>query len=164
MVGYEFEGEKIPYNTMTLDEIRNLPINDMADEYCHLYLWTTHKHLEESFKIVKEWGFKYHCLITWDKTNGVTPFSFNFSTEYCLFCQRPGKWLALKQNGIKTLIRESHTDHSRKPKAMYGLIESVSYAPYIEMFARRRREGWDAWGDQLEKQIQTTLIKEKVLV
>jgi N6-adenosine-specific RNA methylase IME4 len=75
---------------------------------------------------------------------------------------RPGKWLNLKQNGIKTLIRESHTDHSRKPQAMYGLIESVSYAPYFEMFARRRREGWDVYGDQVETQIQTTLIKIKV--
>jgi N6-adenosine-specific RNA methylase IME4 len=156
-------GQILNYNTMSLEDITNLPINEMADEQCHLYLWTTHKYLEKSFDIIRAWGFDYHCTLTWDKGIGITPFSFMFSTEFCLFCQRPGKWLDLKQKGIKTLIKEQATDHSRKPKAMYGLIESVSYSPYLEMFARRRREGWAGYGDQLETQIQTTL-KEKAIV
>lgn len=149
-----------PYPKMTLKEIKSLEINniqikDMADNQCHLYLWTTHKWLFKAFEVIKAWGFKYHCLLTWDKTYGFTPMSFMWSTEFCLFCQRPGSWLKLKKLGEKTLIKEKPIGHSRKPVAIYELIEKVSHPPYLELFVRPhsplfpKRDGWDAWGNEL---------------
>ena len=138
-----------PYSKMKLQDIKKLPVQDISDEQCHLYLWTTHKYLPEAFNVMKSWGFNYHCCITWDKTFGFTPFSFMRSTEYCLFGQKPNKWLKLKKLGEKTLITEKPTKHSKKPKAMYELIEKVSYKPRIELFARNKRIGWDSWGDEL---------------
>jgi len=152
---------------MTLKEIKNLEIDnikirDIADTQCHLYLWVTHKWLPRAFEVIEAWGFKYHCIITWDKTYGFTPMSFMWSTEFCLFCQRPNSWLRLKKLGEKTLIREKPVEHSRKPMGMYDLIEKVSYPPYLELFARShsplfpRREGWDAWGDEAPSPLTTT--------
>jgi len=149
-----------PYPKMRLNEIKNLKIHgieieDLADNQCHLYLWTTHKWLPRSFEVIKAWGFKYHCLLTWDKTYGFTPMSFMWSTEFCLFCQLPFSCLKLKKLCEKTLIKEKPTKHSRKPMKMYDLIEKVSYPPYLELFARPhsplfpKREGWDAWGDEI---------------
>ena len=149
-----------PYEKMSLQDIKDLPIDTLADTECHLYLWTTHKWLPKAFDVATSWGFKYHCLLTWDKTYGFTPMSFMWSTEYCLFCQRPGKWLNLKKLGEKTLITEKPGEHSRKPRAMYDLIEKVSFPPYLELFARPhsplfpKREGWDVWGNEIESDIE----------
>ena len=143
----------LPYKTISVSEISNLPVGELADVRCHLYFWTTHRYLPLAFDIAWGWGFKYHCLLTWDKTYGFTPMSFMFSTEFCLFCQKPGMWLKPKKRGEKVLIREKPSGHSRKPIAMYELIERVSYEPRIELFAREKREGWDAWGDEVESDI-----------
>ena len=153
----------MPYDTMSLEQIKSLKvlgsdIERLADESAHLYLWTTHTWLPHAFDVVKAWGFTYHCVITWDKTYGFTPFSFMWSTEFCLFAQKKGHWLEPKKIGEKTLIREKPVrEHSRKPMAIYELIEKVSYPPYIELFARPhsplfpKREAWDVWGDESAK-------------
>jgi len=151
-----------PYRKMSLWNIKNLSvfgkkIEDITDKQCHLYLWTTHRWLPKAFEIVEAWGFKYHCLLTWDKTYGFTPMSFMWSTEYCLFAQKKGQWLNLKKLGEKTLITEKPGEHSRKPRVMYDLIEKVSFPPYLELFARPhsplfpKREGWDVWGDEIKE-------------
>ena len=136
--------KEMPYKTMTLDEIKLLPINKLADEHCHIYLWTTMSFLPKAFDVLKSWGFKYNCLLTWDKTNGFCPFGFKWTTEFCLFAMRK---LRLKKIGIKTLFREKHTVHSRKPQTFYNIVQKVSHPPFIEIFARRRRNGWDVFGN-----------------
>ena len=149
----------MPYKTMGIEDISSLKMNgmgitDVADDEAHLYLWTTHKFLPHAFYVMRSWGFVYHCMITWDKTYGMTPLSFMFSTEFCLFGQRPGRFLKLKKLGEKTLIREKPMEHSRKPVKIYELIEKVSYPPYLDVFARPhsplfpKRDGWDTWGDE----------------
>lgn len=141
-----------PYPKMHLNDIKELPIRNITDNNgCHLFLWTTHKWLPKAFEVMKEWGFKYHCCLTWDKTFGFTPFSFMWSTEFCLYGQIFKKWLRPRQFGIKTLIIEKPTKHSKKPNAMYDLI--LNYCgdlPRIELFARKKVDSWDAWGDEIE--------------
>ena len=157
-----FQGD-MPYSMMSLPQIKRLevngvPIRDLADDDAHLYLWTTHTWLPYAFEVLSEWGFSYHCTLTWDKTYGFTPFSFMWSTEFCLFGYK--NWVTLKKIGEKTLVREKPChEHSRKPAAMYDLIERVSYPPYLELFARPHsplfpiKEGWDVWGEEVNDEL-----------
>jgi len=137
----------MPYKTMTLDEIKSLPIQELADDNCHIYLWTTHHWLPKAFEVLEAWGFKYNCLLTWDKTDGFCPFGFMWSTEFCLFSMRK---LKMKKIGVKTIFKENHSVHSRKPQIFFNIVEKVSHSPYLEMFARKPRHGWDSWGDEIE--------------
>ena len=141
----------MPYKTMTLNEIKSLPINDLADEHCHIYLWTTMSYLPKAFDVLQSWGFKYNCLLTWDKTDGFCPFGFKWTTEFCLFAIRKQP---LKKIGIKTIFRENHTIHSRKPQTFYNIVEKVSYPPYLDVFGRRLRHGWDVIGNDEKLQSQ----------
>ena len=147
----------MPYKTMKLDEIKSMPVRELADDNgCHIFLWTTHKWLPKAFEVLQSWGFKYHCLLTWDKTYGFCPFSFMFSTEFCLYGQLPGKWMRPKRIGLRSLIKEKPTKHSRKPSKMRDLIvEFCGDLPRIELFARPPKDilfedesfkGWDLWG------------------
>ena len=131
-----------PYSMMKLQDIKDLDVRGLADdEGCHLFLWTTHKWLPKAFEVMEAWGFKYHCTLTWDKTFGFCPFSFMWSTEFCLYGQLKGKWMKPKKFGIKTLIQEKPTKHSKKPNVMTELIESYcGDLPIIELFARDKKE------------------------
>ncbi len=140
----------MPYATMSIDEIKNLPIPDLAmADGCHLYLWTTHGFLPEAFSIMQYWGFNYKCLLTWVKNVGFTPYSFMFNTEFCLFGQL-GKMQLLKL-GEKAAIFAKAREHSRKPDNFYKLIRKVSPEPRFEMFGREDRTGFKVWGDEITK-------------
>lgn len=137
----------LSYPTMSIDEIKRLPIRGMADADSHLYLWTTHKQLPCAFGVVEAWGFRYECLFTWVKPVGFTPFSWMRSTEFALFCRRGS--LPLKVLGKRLDLCAGVTrQHSRKPEAFLDIVEQVSPGPYLELFARRNRLGWDTWGDE----------------
>jgi len=145
-----------PYAKMILNDIKNLRVKDIADQNgCHLFLWTTHKWLPKAFEVMKAWGFHYHCLLTWDKTYGFTPYSFMWSTEFCLYGYIKGKWMKFSKMGEKALIREKPMKHSKKPQAMRDLIlKSVGDLSRIELFAREKTEGWDVWGNEVESDIE----------
>lgn len=137
----------LDYPTMSLGEIGALPVQSFAEEDAHLYLWTTHKYLPAAFGIAAAWGFRYECLFTWIKPVGFTPFSWMRSTEFALFCRRGN--LPLKVLGKRLdLVATAHRPHSRKPEAFLDIVETVSPGPYLEIFARRNRLGWDTWGNE----------------
>jgi len=121
---------------------------------CHLFLWVTHKYLPEGFKVMDMWGFRYHCCLTWDKTYGFTPFSFMWSTEFCLYGQLKDRWMKPQRIGLKILVTEKPREHSRKPEAMYELIEQYASGNKIELFARNKRDGWDCWGNEVESDVE----------
>ena len=76
---------KLPYKTMTLEEIKSIPINKIANIGCHVYCWTTNKFLRETFNVLESWGVNYHLTLVWTKHNGMTPnFAYKFATEFCL--------------------------------------------------------------------------------
>ena len=151
--------KEFPYKQMSLEEIKNLPIKDIVDKSgCHLFLWTTQSYLPFTFEIIEAWGFKYHCTLTWNKTFGFVPFSFMWSTEFCLYAQLKNKWIKPAKFGIKTLITEKPKGHSRKPDLMRKLIlEYAGDLPRIELFARDKIEGWDVFGDEVPKDTQKIL-------
>ncbi len=141
---------ELQYPSMATDEIRALPVSGLAAESAHLYLWVTNLKLHEAraFEIVEVWGFRYATMLTWHKLGAPgLGWYFRGDTEHVLFGVR-GK------APIEPAIRESNhfaatrTRHSEKPDRFYELVERVSPGPYLEMFARRRRYGWDVWGNE----------------
>lgn len=139
------------YPTMTIEEINNLglKLSEHIADNCSLFLWTTHTYLKEAFDVIEAWGFKYHCCITWDKGSGWSLCGFHRRTEFCLYAYK-GK-INITQTGkyIPTLISESKREHSEKPEIMYKLIEGHTPSPRLELFARKKRDGWIPWGNQI---------------
>lgn len=143
------------YPTMDLEEIKNLPVGKVSAAKSHLYLWVPNALLKEGLEVMREWGFTYKTNIVWYKIRkdggpdgrGVG-FYFRNVTELILFGVRssmrtlqPGR---TKVNLFSTRKRE----HSRKPDEIFDIIEDCSPGPYLELFARFSRIGWDQWGNE----------------
>jgi len=151
-LGYE---SRVPYNRMTLGEIAALPVADLAAPDAHLYLWTTNGFLRDAFDVVDAWGFKFSTLLTWCKAPmGIgLGGAYTITSEYVIYARRgtlkptrrwDSTWFAFKRpynhNGAPA--------HSAKPEGFLDVVEQVSPGPYVELFARRARFGWDYWGDE----------------
>jgi len=134
------------YPTMTIQEIVSFKVPTFAADNCHIYLWTTHKFLPVSFHILEEWGFKYECLLTWSKNVGMTPFSWMYSTEHCLFGRKGS--LPLLKMGKRLDFVGKVREHSRKPEIFYDLVKEVSPEPRIDIFSREKRIGFDQFGNE----------------
>lgn len=143
------QGDALPYETMTLDEIAELPIPDLAHEDgCHIYLWVTHRFLPAGLDLFEQWGVKYQCVMTWRKNVGITPFSWMYDTEHVLF-GRVGN-LQLDQLGLRLSFEAAVTVHSAKPDVFYERVLAASPEPRLEMFARQPRNGFTVWGNEVE--------------
>lgn len=147
------------YDTMTLDEIKALPVPSVAGATAHLYLWVPNALLPEGIEVLRAWGFEYKSNIVWHKVRkdggsdgrGVG-FYFRNVTELLLFGVR-GKNVRTLAPGRRqvNLLSTRKREHSRKPDEMYEIIEACSPGPYLEMFARGSRRGWATFGDQSEE-------------
>lgn len=144
------------YPTMKLEEIEALPVADIADDGCHLYLWVPNALLPDGLEVMKAWGFQYKTNIVWEKVRkdggpdgrGVG-FYFRNVTELLLFGVRGSNARTLAPGRTQVnLIRSQKREHSRKPDEMITLIERCSSGPYLELFARGKRDGWTLWGNQ----------------
>ena len=144
---------RLTYQRMKFDDIKALNVGMLADINCGLFLWTTHTFLPKAFDIVKSWGFKYHCCLTWDKTNGIPCWGFKRRTEFVLYGYKGVINVNQRGKFIHTLFTEKLTTHSTKPKVFYEILENNTPKPRIELFARHKRNGWDAWGDEVESNI-----------
>ncbi len=141
---------KMPYPTMTTEAIKAIPVSDIADAQCNLFLWTTHTSLPDALEVVKAWKFRYHCMLTWDKTNGRPCMGFKRDTEFVIYAYK--RRITVKQKGefIHTLFTEAATEHSRKPGLLYTILENNTPEPRIELFARARRAGWYCVGNAID--------------
>jgi N6-adenosine-specific RNA methylase IME4 len=138
----------LDYSTMTLPEIAALPIPALAASNAHLFPWTTQRYLLNAIAIIDGWGFKYRQLLVWAKPP--TGFSlggtFGNSTEFIVYAKR-GK-PATTGKVPRDWWEWSRAGHSVKPEAFLDLVEATCPGPYLEMFSRRARLGWQTWGDQ----------------
>ena len=132
------------YETMTIDELLALKLPAAPD--AHLYLWTTNSFIQDAFLVMDAWGFTYKTLLTWGKPQMGMGNYFRNNTEHVLFGVR-GK-MSVKRHNCLTLFMAPRTRHSEKPARFYDIVESMSPGPYLEMFARRVRLGWEGWGDE----------------
>lgn len=145
------------YPLMKTKDIAKLPIRNLVDESgCHLYMWTTNNFILDAFELLKEWGFEYITLITWNKDKIGLGQYFRGKTEHCIFASThkrlPYKIIDGKRQQGVTGFYEPKTIHSRKPNQMREMIERVSYEPRIELFARQSFNGWDAWGNEVHEE------------
>lgn len=152
------------YETLSFEEIYELPVSKIALPQSHLYLWVPNALLAQGLETMKRWGFNYKTNLVWHKIRkdggpdgrGVG-FYFRNVTEVVLFgvrgnlrTHKPGR---TQVNFIATRKRE----HSRKPDELYTIIEECSPGPYLEMFARQKRSGWTVWGNETEERIYPQL-------
>lgn len=144
------------YATMKLEDIIEIPVSEVADEKAHLYLWVPNALLPEGLAVMKAWGFEYKTNIIWEKIRkdgqpdgrGVG-FYFRNVTEMLLFGIKGDRNRTLSPARSQVnLVRSMKREHSRKPDELFPIIEACSPGPYLEMFARGKREGWVLWGDQ----------------
>jgi N6-adenosine-specific RNA methylase IME4 len=146
------------YGTMTLDEIKALPVAKLTSDKAHLYLWCPNALLPEGLAVMKAWGFTYKSNIVWHKVRkdggsdgrGVG-FYFRNVTELILFAVK-GKNARTLAPGRRqvNLLATRKREHSRKPDEQYEIIEACSPGPYLELFARGTRKGWTTWGNQAD--------------
>jgi N6-adenosine-specific RNA methylase IME4 len=161
------------YNTLTIEEICKLPIEDLADDNCLLFLWVTFPILDRVFQVIDSWGFKYStCGFVWvkgkkrfnDKQVSFLPQDSiedfvgcggwtRANAEMCLIARR-GK-IERKSKSVRQIIYSPVREHSRKPEeTKERIIELVGDLPRIELFARQKTEGWDVWGNEVESDIE----------
>jgi len=144
-------GSRSRYGAMSIEEL--CAIQPPAADNAHLYLWFTNTFAVEAHAIAKAWGFKPITILTWTKVKpDGTPsmkmgYYFRGATEHVLFGVR-GSLRLRSDRALPTSYLWPRTAHSVKPDQFYALVEEASPGPYLELFARRNRLGWDAWGDQ----------------
>jgi N6-adenosine-specific RNA methylase IME4 len=146
------------YDCLELAAAASLPIADLAATDCVLFLWVTDPMLPRAFELIEAWGFQYKTVaFTWVKLNRAAKHEADYFTgmgywtranpEQCLLATR-GKPARLARD-VKRLIVERRREHSRKPDVVRERIERLVRGPYLELFARETKPGWDCWGDQI---------------
>lgn len=142
----------LPYKTMAMDEIHAFPLSDYAADGAHVYTWATNKTLHEAFHVLESWGVKPHLTMVMAKKSGIAPaMGYVFGTEFCILGIYGRPMQKFTDMGALNWITTTpkHGQHSRKPDEFYALVERMSPGPYIDLFARRKRDGWDVWGDEV---------------
>lgn len=146
------------YGTLTLDDIKSLPVSHICEDVAHLYLWVPNALLPEELAVLSAWGFAYKSNLVWHKVRkdggpdgrGVG-FYFRNVTELILFGVKGknARTLAPGRRQVNYLATRKR-EHSRKPDELYPLIEACSPGPRLEMFARGSRPGWAVWGNEAD--------------
>ena len=147
------------YQTMSVEEICDLPVAEIARDRAHLYLWVPNALMPDGLRVMEAWGFTYKSNLIWHKVRkdggsdgrGVG-FYFRNVTEMILFGVR-GKNIRTLAPGRRqvNLLATRKQEHSRKPDEQYSIIEACSEGPYLELFARGTRPNWIAWGNQADE-------------
>jgi len=140
-------GPQKHYETLTVEEICRLPPE--TSDQCHLWLWVINQHVDWGYTVARSWGFEPQQMLTWCKP-GLGAGRFQSNSESVLVCRKG------KRNGNPfgmtngTYFQWPRGRHSEKPKEFFDLVERVSPGPYLEMFARTERIGWDAFGNEVQ--------------
>lgn len=157
----EIKSASLPYGALTVEGIAALPVGELADEDgARIFLWTTNRYLPDAFTVLSRWGFSYAQTLTWHKTGNPSPFGGSVAPIHAefLLVGTCGKIPVEQRLASSVIAVPKPYEHSRKPDAFLDLIEQVSPGPYVELFARRARFGWDYWGDQSLGTAQLTAI------
>lgn len=141
---------KTDYSTMGLADICALPVLGLADESAHLWLWGTNAKMYEAHIVCQAWGFRPLTIITWCKNGPGVGYYLRNNTEHVILASR-GKPQPPKDKPLSTWFQWENAGHSVKPGGFFDLVESVSPGPYVELFARQPRLGWDHWGHGYEQ-------------
>lgn len=136
------------YSLMTLDEIAALPVGVLANVDAHLWLWVTNATLFAGQAVMNAWGFTYRSCLTWVKPGlGLGSSYLRNNTEHLLLGTKGRAPILYRSQ--PTWLYAPRQDHSHKPEEQYAIIERCSPGPYLELFARRKRQGWQVWGNEV---------------
>lgn len=135
------------YRTTPLPELEALPVGELAAPDSHLYVWIGASRVPDGLRLVEAWGFTFVALLTWKKPAIGLGTWWRYQTEHLIHARRG---TLRTRPGLSNLFEARRSRHSEKPMVAYELIEQASPGPYLEMFARRPREGWAVWGDEVE--------------
>jgi N6-adenosine-specific RNA methylase IME4 len=140
------------YSLMTIEQIVGLPVGDLATADAHLWLWVTNATLFAGQAVMQAWGFTYRSCLTWVKPGlGLGSSYLRNNTEHLLLGTK-GRAPVLYRSQPTWLFAPKQ-DHSHKPEEQYAVIERCSPGPYLELFARRKRAGWQVWGNEVTSDV-----------
>lgn len=157
------------YPTMELADIKALPVADIADKDCALFLWVTFPQLEDAFAVIKAWGFTYKTVaFAWVKQNKKSDSLFwgmgywtRANVELCLLATRGNPKRA--SAGVHQVVVSHIQEHSRKPEEVHKrIIQLMGDVPRAELFARRKADGFDVWGNEVESEVRWEPDRKKV--
>ena len=140
-------GAAARYEVLSVDDIAALPVARLAADEAHLWLWVTNASLFAGKVVLERWGFTYRSILTWIKPHYGMGQYLRTQTEHLLLGTRGRAPVRFRSQG--SWFYAPVQEHSHKPEEQYAVIERCSAGPYLELFARRRRPGWHAWGDQV---------------
>jgi|TARA_R110000796_G_scaffold158110_1_gene274832 N6-adenosine-specific RNA methylase IME4 len=144
------------YKTMSMKEIWDLPVKDICEKDCILFIWVTYPKLIDCMETIKKWGFTYKtCGFSWIKKNKKSDSLFlgmgywtRANNEICLLATK-GKPKKISSS-VRQVVLDPIREHSRKPDCVRDrIVELLGDLPRIELFARQKVEGWDSWGDEV---------------
>ena len=141
--------KEFDYPTMTIDEIKTFPIKDLVADNCHVFLWTTQKYLPSAFDIINEWGLTYVLTMVWHKNGGFQPFGLpQYNCEFVLYAHK-GNPKFIDTKAFNCCFNGERGKHSEKPNEFYQLLDRVCDGNKIDIFARKEREGWSVYGNEV---------------
>lgn len=156
--------KKVPYPVMSSSDIKALPIKNLADDNCILFIWTTDYHLARCCEVIKEWGFDYKTVgFVWQKLNKqnqpvcfMGTYTLKSGVELCLLATKGKNATKLVKNRkVRALLQSQREIHSKKPDEIRNrIVELCGDIPRIELFARQQTNGWDVFGNQVENSIK----------
>ncbi len=139
-------GAESHYNVMTHDDLLALPVGTWADDNAHLNLWTTNAFMVQAHELAAAWGFDQKTILTWVKSPIGLGFYYRNNTEHCLFAVKGS--LRCARVDVPTAFSAPRGRHSAKPEAFFDMVQSMSPGPYLDVFSRQQRLGWDTWGNE----------------
>ena len=143
--------KEMDYPVMSLEQIMKEPIPKLAEDGCHIYLWTTQRFLPDAFRVLEAWGVRYIFTMVWNKPGGFQPYGLpQYNCEFCLF----GKIGTLDfetTQGFFCSFTAARSDHSRKPPEFYQTVARVSPGLRLDMYSREAHDGFEQWGNEIGK-------------
>ena len=136
------------YPTMELEEICELPVREFAASKSHLYLWVPNALLAEGLQVMKAWGFTYKASIIWDKQRA-PGLGWWLKTRHEFLLIGARNKTPHPKVKYDSIVSIAASEHSAKPEQFAALIEEMYDGPYLELFARGHRAGWEAWGNEV---------------
>jgi N6-adenosine-specific RNA methylase IME4 len=141
------------YSVMTVEAIAALPVRKLASTDAHLWLWVTNATLFSGQVVMAAWGFTYRSCLTWVKPGlGLGSYYLRNNTEHLLLGTKGRAPVLFRSQ--PTWLFAPKQDHSHKPEEQYAVIERCSPGPYLELFARRKRPGWQVWGNEVASDVE----------
>ena len=155
---HQVGGGNFDYPTLSVEDIKlihEVVANSLCNSKHNIFMWTIDKFLHDTERMMKELGYELLARMIWDKENGVAPaFTVRYSHEYLLwFYKRGGMKMPCEsvRGKYTTVFREPSTRHSKKPECAYTMLEDMfPDSCKLELFARRKRDGWDCWGNEVK--------------